>query len=59
MISGGGGGGVLGLIFAVYVPLASQPYYSLFSGHIMDPILVTCEKSNFRKPNLVTFCLCM
>ena len=40
-------GGLLGLIFAGYVPLASQnlPHYSLFCGQfpvpIMDPIFVT------------------
>ena len=32
------------------------PHYSLFCGHIIDPILVTLgKKRNFRNPNLVTF----
>ena len=41
---GGWGGGVLGFIFAGYVPLASQipyPIIVFFSGHIIDPILAT------------------
>ena len=42
----GGEGGVLGLIFAGYVPLASQSPY---------PIIVWACKCNFRDPNLVTF----
>ena len=41
-----GGGRVLGLIFAGYVPLASQSPY---------PIIVWACKCNFRDPNLVTF----
>ena len=39
--------GVLGLIFAGYMLLASQKplsYYSIFCGHIIDPILVTLGK---------------
>ena len=40
------GAGVLGLIFAGYVPLASQSPY---------PIIVWACKCNFRDPNLVTF----
>ena len=41
-----GVGGLLGLIFAGYVPLASQNPYpiSLFCGHIIDHILVTLGK---------------
>ena len=32
------------------------PHYSLFCGHILDPILVTFGQiCNFRDPNLVTF----
>ena len=48
---GGGGGGVIGLIFAWYVPLASQSPY---------PIIVhSVGRCNFRDPNLVTFYLCI
>ena len=43
-ISGGGGGGVLGLIFAGDVPLASLSHYPITFGQIC----------NFRDPNLVT-----
>ena len=54
----GGGGGVLGLIFAAgCVPLASQsPYpFIVYSALIIDPILVTFGQiCNFRDPNLVT-----
>ena len=32
------------------------PHYSLRCGDINDSILVTLEKSNFRNPNLGTFC---
>jgi len=46
---GGGGGGVLGLMFAGYVPLdvplASQsPYPVIIFWPITDPILVTFRK---------------
>ena len=43
---GGGGGGLLGSIFAGYVPLASQISYSIivFLWPIIDPILVTFEE---------------
>ena len=59
----GGGGGVLGLIFAGCVPLASQsPYPTInltivyFVCPIMDPILVIFGQiCNFRDPSLVTF----
>ena len=45
-------GELLGLIFAGYVPLASQGPYP----PIVDPILVTFEQiCNFCNPNLVTF----
>ena len=55
---GGGGGWVLGLIFAGCVPLASQSPYPIivYSAPIIDPILVTFGQiCNFRDPNLVTF----
>ena len=55
-----GPGGVLRLIFAGYVPLASQsPYpFLVYSVAIVDPILVTFTQiCNFRDPNLVTFYL--
>ena len=41
-----GGGGLLGLIFAGYVPLASRNPYpiSLFCGHVTDHILVILGK---------------
>ena len=36
--------------------LEPLPHYSLFCGHIIDPILVTLRgKNNFRNPNLTTF----
>ena len=51
-------GGLLGLIFAGYVPLASQE--PLFLWPIIDAILVTLGKiCNFCGPNLVTFYLCI
>ena len=56
-------GGLLALIFAGYVPLASQnPYLIIvFSvANIVDPILVTLgEICNFCDPKLVTFYLCI
>ena len=43
-----GGGGVLGLMFARYVPLASQSPYSIIvyflANYRLDPILVTFWK---------------
>ena len=51
-------GGVLGLIFAWYVPLVSQSPSPIivYSGPILDPILVIFGQIfNFRDPNLVTF----
>ena len=58
----GGGGGVIGLSFAWYVPLASQsPYpiivYSVsnYRPHISH-FLGTC---NFCDPNFVTFNFCV
>ena len=42
-----GGGGVLGVMFAGYVPLASQSPYPI--------IVYFFGKCNFRYPNLVTF----
>ena len=53
------GGGVLGLIFARYVPLAPTPLQSI-RWPIIDPVLVTFGQiCNFRDPNLVTFYLCI
>ena len=56
-------GGLLALIFAGYVPLASQNPYPIivFSvANIVDPILVTLgEICNFCDPKLVTFYLCI
>ena len=51
--------GVLGLIFAWYVPLASQSLYPIIVYSvpmpIIDPILVTFGQIfNFRDPSLVT-----
>ena len=49
---------VLGLIFAGYVPLASQIPYPIVVYPVanIDPILVTfAQISNFQDPNLVTF----
>ena len=53
--TGGRGGGVLGLIFAGCVPLASQSHYPIivvyFVANYTDPILVTFEQiGNFRYP---------
>ena len=48
-------GGLLGLIFAGYVPLASQSPYPIkvFLWPLIDPILVTFGQiCNFRDPNL-------
>ena len=56
---GGGGGAVIGLMFAGYVPLASQSPYPIivyFLGSYR-PILSLFGKCNFRDPNLVTFYL--
>ena len=50
-------GGLLGSIFAGYVPLASQSPYPIivYSVAIIDPILVTFGQiCHFRDPNLVT-----
>ena len=55
---GRGGGGVLRLIFAWFVLLASQSPYPIivYSMANIDPILVTFEQIfNFRDPNFVTF----
>ena len=51
-------GGLLGLIFAGYVPLASQSAYPIivYSEANYRPYLTHFwEKCNFRDPNLVTF----
>ena len=51
-------GGLLGLIFATYVPLASQSPYRIIV--FADPILVTFGQiCKFCDPNLVTFYLCI
>ena len=53
-----GGGGVLGLIFAGNVPLASQSPYPIIVSSVANyrPILVTFRQiCNFRDPNLVTY----
>ena len=34
---GGGGGGVLGLIFGRYVLLGSLPHYSVLCGQLLTP----------------------
>ena len=52
------GGGVLGLIFAGNVPLASQSPYPIIVSSVANyrPILVTFRQiCNFRDPNLVTY----
>ena len=53
----GGGGGVLGLIFAGYVPLAFQSPYPIIIYFLANfrPHL----SHNFRDPNSVTFYLCI
>ena len=56
----GVGGGVLGWIFAGYVPLASQgPYPIIFysvANNIIVPILVTFgQLCHFCDPNLFSF----
>ena len=61
----GGGGGVLvlGLIFAGYVPIASQSAYPIIVNSlwpIIDLTLVTfAQICNFRDPDLVTFYFCV
>ena len=51
----GRGGGLLGSIFAGYVPLVLQILWP-----VIDSFLVTFGHiCNFRDPNLVTFYLCM
>ena len=54
-ITPGGGGGVLGLIFAGYVPLASQSPYLI--GQLKTPSLIVTlgQICNFCDPNIVTF----
>ena len=48
---GGGGVGVVGLIFAGYAPLASQSPYPI----IVYSVANNKQICNFRDPNLVTF----
>ena len=53
--TGGGGGGVLGLIFAGYMPLASQNPYPIIVNSVAKyrPHLSHFwEKCNFPNPNL-------
>ena len=55
-------GGVLGLIFAGYVPLASQgsyPFKVYFLANYRPHLSHFFGKCNFRDPNLVTFYLCI
>ena len=63
MYRGGGGGAVLGLIFAGYVPMASQSAYPIIVNSlwpIIDLTLVTFGQiCNFRDPDLVTFYFCV
>ena len=50
-----GGGGVLGLIFAGYVPLASQNPYPIivnYAAKYRPHLSHFWEKCNFRNPNL-------
>ena len=58
-----GGGEVLGLIFARYVPLASQSPYPIIVYSVANyrPHLSQCSVQicNFRDANLVTFYLCI
>ena len=58
-----GGGAVLGLIFAGYVPMASQSAYPIIVNSlwpIIDLTLVTFGQiCNFRDPDLVTFYFCV
>ena len=59
----GGGVVVLGLIFAGYVPMASQSAYPIIVNSlwpIIDLTLVTFGQiCNFRDPDLVTFSFCV
>ena len=55
---GGGGGVVLGLIFAGYVLLVSQSPFSIIVYSVVKHrphLRHFWEKSNFHDPNLVTF----
>ena len=54
--------GVLGLIFAGYVPLASQSPYPIIVYPVANyrPVLITFgQMCNFRDPNLVFFYFCI
>ena len=63
MYGGGGGVVVLGLIFAGYVPMASQSAYPIIVNSlwpIIDLTLVTFGQiCNFLDPDLVTFSFCV
>ena len=52
----GGGWGLLGLIFAGYVPLAPQNPYPII---VYCVAIYTLSFGNFHNPNLVAFCLCI
>ena len=57
-----GGGGVLGLMFAGYVPLSFHSPYPIivyFFFQLQTPAQSLFGKCNFRDPNLVTFYLCI
>ena len=58
---GGGGGTWVNFRWVCAASLLEPlPHYSLFCGHIIDPILVTLRgKINFRNPNLITFFSCI
>ena len=64
-VSPGGGGrgevrvGVLGLIFARYVPLASQSPYSIIIYSVANYRPSLLGKCNFRNSSLVNFPLCI
>ena len=61
--TGGGGVAVLGLIFAGYVPMASQSPYPIIVNSlrpIIDLTVVTFGQiCNFCDPDLVTFYFCV
>ena len=60
-LPGRGGGGVtwVNLCRACAAGISeSLPHYSLFCGHIINPILVILGKKYSCNPDLVTFCLC-
>ena len=59
---GVGWGGLLGLMFAGFMPLASQspnPFIVYFLANYRPHLKSLFWKCNFRDPNLVTFYLCI